>query len=45
MGVFLSEQECTGIQIEEIPLQDADHLFFFDEETVQTVKVFQLHLP
>ncbi|KAF9361816.1 hypothetical protein BGX34_006916 [Mortierella sp. NVP85] len=38
------KQECCGIEIEEIPLQGADHLFFFDEETVQTVRVFRLHL-
>ncbi|KAI1317744.1 hypothetical protein EDD11_007918 [Mortierella claussenii] len=36
-------QECTGVEIEEIPLKDAEHLFFFDEQTVQTVKVFHLH--
>ncbi|KAI8602932.1 putative methyltransferase-domain-containing protein [Dissophora ornata] len=39
------KQECTGVEIEEIPLQDAEHLFFFDENTVQTVKVFHLHFP
>ncbi|KAF9087120.1 Protein fam86a [Mortierella sp. GBA35] len=36
-------EECVGVQIDEIPLQDTEHLFFFDEETVQTVKVFHLH--
>ncbi|KAF8942334.1 hypothetical protein BGZ47_006577 [Haplosporangium gracile] len=34
---------CVGVQIDEIPLKDTEHLFFFDEETVQTVKVFHLH--
>ncbi|KAF9151343.1 Protein fam86a [Linnemannia schmuckeri] len=36
-------EECVGVQIDEIPLKDTEHLFFFDEETVQTVKVFHLH--
>ncbi|KAG0256389.1 Protein fam86a [Mortierella polycephala] len=39
------EQECVGVEIEEISLKDAEHLFFFDEETVQTVKVFHLSFP
>ncbi|KAG0286247.1 hypothetical protein BGZ96_009613 [Linnemannia gamsii] len=38
-------EECMGIQIDEIPLKNTEHLFFFDEETVQTVKVFHLHFP
>ncbi|KAG0376857.1 Protein fam86a [Mortierella sp. AD032] len=36
-------EECVGVQIDEISSQDTEHLFFFDEETVQTVKVFHLH--
>ncbi|KAF9203413.1 hypothetical protein BGZ49_006447 [Haplosporangium sp. Z 27] len=39
------KQECVGVEIEEIPVNDAKHLFFFDEATVQTVKVFHLHFP
>ncbi|KAF9438794.1 Protein fam86a [Entomortierella beljakovae] len=39
------KQECVGVEIEEIPLRDAEHLFFFEEETVQTVKVLRLHFP
>ncbi|KAG9073113.1 hypothetical protein KI688_000900 [Linnemannia hyalina] len=38
-------EECVGVQIDEIPLEDTEHLFFFDEGTVQTVKVFHLHFP
>ncbi|KAG0355014.1 hypothetical protein BGZ54_001334 [Gamsiella multidivaricata] len=37
------KQECSGVEIEEIPLRDTEHLFFFDEDTVQTVRVFHLH--
>ncbi|KAF9908052.1 Protein fam86a [Linnemannia zychae] len=36
-------EECVGVQIDEVPLKSTEHLFFFDEETVQTVKVFHLH--
>ncbi|KAF9187475.1 hypothetical protein BGZ51_001259 [Haplosporangium sp. Z 767] len=39
------KQECVGVEIEEISLKDGEHLFFFDEETVQTVKVFHLSFP
>ncbi|GJJ70577.1 protein-lysine N-methyltransferase EEF2KMT [Entomortierella parvispora] len=38
-------KECVGVQIDEVILDGLDHLFFFDEETVQTVKVFHLHFP
>ncbi|KAG0055265.1 Protein fam86a [Gryganskiella cystojenkinii] len=38
-------KECIGVEIDEVPLDTLDHLFFFDEETVQTVKVFHLHFP
>ncbi|KAF9387315.1 Protein fam86a [Mortierella sp. AD011] len=34
-----------SVEIEEIPLKDTEHFLFFDEETVQTVKVFRLHFP
>ncbi|KAF9348042.1 Protein fam86a [Mortierella sp. AD094] len=39
------KQECVGVEIEEILLKDIEHFLFFDEETVQTVKVFRLHFP
>ncbi|KAF9921462.1 hypothetical protein FBU30_008487 [Linnemannia zychae] len=39
------QEKCVGVKIEEIPLEDTEHLFFFDEETVQTVKVFHLYFP
>ncbi|KAF9951297.1 Protein fam86a [Mortierella alpina] len=38
-------QECVGVEIQEIDLSSTEHLFFFDEETVQTVKVFRLYYP
>ncbi|KAF9988430.1 Protein fam86a [Mortierella antarctica] len=38
-------QECAGVEIQEIDLSGTEHLFFFDEETVQTVKVFRLYYP
>ncbi|KAG0070938.1 hypothetical protein BGZ92_004344 [Podila epicladia] len=37
--------ECHGIEIEEIPLDGVEHLFFFDEDSVQTVKVFHMFFP
>ncbi|KAG0294533.1 Protein fam86a [Dissophora globulifera] len=39
------KQECVGVEIDELVLQDTDHLFFFDTDTVQTVKVFHLYFP
>ncbi|KAG0243803.1 Protein fam86a [Actinomortierella wolfii] len=33
--------ECSNIDIKEINLDHSDPLFFFDEETVQTVRVFE----
>ncbi|KAG0341004.1 Protein fam86a [Podila humilis] len=39
------KEECEGIEIQEIPLHGIEHLFFFDEEAVQTVKVFYLYFP
>ncbi|CAO3570960.1 unnamed protein product [Mortierella alpina] len=38
-------QECVGVEIQEIDLSATEHLFFFDEETVQTVRVFRLYFP
>ncbi|KAG0035567.1 hypothetical protein BGZ81_005545 [Podila clonocystis] len=37
--------ECHGVEIQEIPLDGIEHLFFFDEDSVQTVKVFHLFFP
>ncbi|KAF9382026.1 hypothetical protein CPC16_009562 [Podila verticillata] len=39
------KEECHGVEIQEIPLDDVEHLFFFDEDSVQTVKVFHLFFP
>lgn len=39
------EGECHGVEIQEIPLDGVEHLFFFDEDSVQTVKVFHLFFP
>ncbi|KAG0346307.1 hypothetical protein BG005_000845 [Podila minutissima] len=39
------KEECQGVEIQEIPLDSVKHLFFFDEDTVQTVKVFHLFFP
>ncbi|KAF9429999.1 Protein fam86a, partial [Podila epigama] len=35
---ILTKEECEGVQIEELVLDDTEHLFFFDEHAVQTVK-------